>query len=52
MTYRQRVYIGDDLAIMKSGKIVEIGPIDKLLSDPFHPYTRSLINAIPEPESK
>ena len=45
-------YIGDDLAIMKSGKIVEIGPIDKLLSDPFHPYTRSLINAIPEPESK
>lgn len=45
-------YIGDDLAIMKSGKIVEMGPIDKLLSDPFHPYTRSLINAIPEPESK
>src|SRR5215211_6225962 len=41
-------YIGDDLAIMKSGKIVEIGPIDKILSDPCHPYTRSLINAIPE----
>jgi peptide/nickel transport system ATP-binding protein len=45
-------YIGDDLAIMKSGKIVEIGPIDKILSDPGHPYTRSLINAIPELESK
>jgi peptide/nickel transport system ATP-binding protein len=44
-------YIGDDLAIMKSGKIVEIGPIDKILSDPSHPYTRSLINAIPELES-
>jgi peptide/nickel transport system ATP-binding protein len=45
-------YIGDDLAIMKSGKIVEIGPIDKVLSDPCHPYTRSLINAIPELETK
>jgi peptide/nickel transport system ATP-binding protein len=44
-------YIGDDLAIMKSGKIVEIGPIDKILSDPVHPYTRTLINAIPEIES-
>lgn len=45
-------YIGDDLAIMKSGKIVEIGPIDKILSGPRHPYTKTLINAIPELESK
>ena len=45
-------YIGDDLAIMKSGKIVEIGPIDKILSDPVHPYTKMLINAIPEIESE
>ncbi|MDQ3835905.1 MAG: ATP-binding cassette domain-containing protein [Thermoproteota archaeon] len=41
-------YFGDDLAIMKSGKIVEAGPMDKILLDPVHPYTRSLINAIPE----
>lgn len=44
-------YIGDDLAIMKAGKIVEIGPIDKVLLDPVHPYTRTLIDAIPEVES-
>jgi peptide/nickel transport system ATP-binding protein len=44
-------YIGDELAIMKSGKIVEIGSIDKILSDPVHPYTRMLISAIPEIES-
>ncbi|HJU94665.1 MAG TPA: ABC transporter ATP-binding protein [Nitrososphaera sp.] len=44
-------YIGDDLSIMKAGKIVEIGPIDKVLSDPVHPYTRTLIDAIPEVES-
>jgi oligopeptide/dipeptide ABC transporter ATP-binding protein len=36
---------------MKSGKIVEIGPIDKILLDPVHPYTKMLINAIPEIES-
>jgi peptide/nickel transport system ATP-binding protein len=45
-------YIGDDLAIMKSGKIVEIGPIDRILSDPCHPYTRMLINAIPKLETE
>jgi peptide/nickel transport system ATP-binding protein len=41
-------YFGDDVAIMKSGKIVEAGPIDEVLLDPVHPYTRSLISAIPE----
>jgi len=43
-------YIGDDLAIMKDGKIVEIGPINRVLADPYHPYTKNLINAIPEPD--
>lgn len=42
-------YVGDELAIMKSGKIVEIGPIDRVISDPSHPYTKALISAIPEP---
>ena len=45
-------YIGDDLAVMKAGKIVEMGPIDKVLYDPCHPYTKALLHAIPEPESK
>jgi peptide/nickel transport system ATP-binding protein len=43
-------YVGDELAIMKAGKIVEIGPIDRVLSDPYHPYTKELISAIPEPD--
>ena len=42
-------YIGDDLAVMKFGKIVEMGPIDRVLSDPYHSYTKDLIAAIPEP---
>jgi peptide/nickel transport system ATP-binding protein len=44
-------YIGDDLAIMDAGKIVEFGPIDRVLSNPCHPYTKALINAVPEPKS-
>jgi peptide/nickel transport system ATP-binding protein len=43
-------YVGDDLAIMNAGKIVELGPIDRVLADPFHPYTKELIAAIPDPD--
>jgi peptide/nickel transport system ATP-binding protein len=42
-------YVGDDLAVMNAGKIVEMGPIDRVLSDPYHPYTKALISAVPEP---
>ncbi|HJS68683.1 MAG TPA: ABC transporter ATP-binding protein [Nitrososphaera sp.] len=42
-------YVGDDLAVMKDGKIVEMGPIDRVITDPYHPYTKALIGAIPEP---
>jgi peptide/nickel transport system ATP-binding protein len=45
-------YIGDDLVIMNGGKIVEMGPIDRVLSEPCHPYTKALISAVPEPENK
>jgi peptide/nickel transport system ATP-binding protein len=44
-------YVGDELAVMNAGKIVEMGPIDRVLSDPYHPYTKALINAIPEPRA-
>jgi peptide/nickel transport system ATP-binding protein len=42
-------YVGDNLAVMNAGKIVEMGPIDRVLSDPYHPYTKALMSAIPEP---
>ena len=41
-------YVGDQLAIMRYGKIVEIGPIDRVLSEPHQEYTKELIGAIPE----
>jgi peptide/nickel transport system ATP-binding protein len=41
-------YVGDDIAIMNAGKIVEYGPIDTVLQNPSHKYTKSLIDAIPD----
>ncbi|AIF82852.1 ATPase component of various ABC-type transport systems with duplicated ATPase domain [Candidatus Nitrososphaera evergladensis SR1] len=43
-------YVGDDIAIMNAGKIVETGPIDRVLLSPAHQYTKSLIEAIPDPD--
>jgi peptide/nickel transport system ATP-binding protein len=43
-------YIGEDIAIMYLGKIVEIGSIDKVLLNPLHPYTQALIDALSEPD--
>ncbi len=40
----------DRLAIMYMGKIVEQGPTEDIITDPKHPYTKSLIDAVPVPD--
>jgi peptide/nickel transport system ATP-binding protein len=40
-------YISDDVAVMRDGVIVEVGPVDEVLASPQHPYTRELLSAIP-----
>ena len=42
-------HFGKTIAILYLGKIVEMGPIDKILLQPKHPYTQALIDALPEP---
>ena len=42
-------YISDRIAIMYLGKIVEIGDKTTIFSNPIHPYTKSLLAAIPVP---
>ena len=43
-------YFSDRIAVMYFGKIVELGTSDELFAHPFHPYTRSLLSAIPLPD--
>ncbi len=45
-------YVGDNIAIMYLGKIVERGPVEKVVSEPQHPYTRALVSSIPVPDPK
>ncbi|MCF8246713.1 MAG: ABC transporter ATP-binding protein [Saprospiraceae bacterium] len=44
--------ISDRIAVMKDGKIVEIGPTDEVFSNPKSDYTRELLEAIPHVDWK
>jgi peptide/nickel transport system ATP-binding protein len=41
-------YIADDLLVMYAGQIVEQGPVDAVLEQPLHPYTRLLLSSVPD----
>ncbi len=41
-------HISDRIAVMYLGRIVEVGPAEAVFTRPAHPYTRALIDAIPE----
>jgi oligopeptide/dipeptide ABC transporter ATP-binding protein len=43
-------YMCDRLMIMYLGKILEKGPVEELISEPFHPYTQALLAAVPIPD--
>jgi len=38
-----------DVAVMYSGRIIEIGPTGRVFGDPLHPYSRGLLSAVPSP---
>jgi len=43
-------YMADRIAVMCKGRIVEIAPREILMERPVHPYTRSLLAAVPFPD--
>lgn len=45
-------YFSDRIAVMYYGKIVELASSDELFAHPLHPYTKSLLSAIPLPDPK
>ncbi len=42
----------ENIAVMYAGEIVEVGPVEKVLSTPLHPYSEMLIGSILTMESK
>jgi oligopeptide transport system ATP-binding protein len=45
-------HVADRIAVMYLGKIVELGPSDAVYTRPIHPYTQSLLTAIPIPDPR
>lgn len=39
--------IADKIAVMYAGKIVEVGPLEEVISHPLHPYTKKLLESVP-----
>jgi peptide/nickel transport system ATP-binding protein len=42
-------HFSDEIVVMYRGDVVEQGPSDRVILDPQHPYTRTLLAAAPEP---
>lgn len=45
-------YFSDRIAVIHKGRIVEIAPTEELFAHPLHPYTLSLLQAVPMPDPR
>lgn len=45
-------YISDRIGVLHLGRMLETGTTDEIFSNPIHPYTKSLLSAIPSPNPR
>ncbi|MFC3419529.1 ABC transporter ATP-binding protein [Salinicoccus hispanicus] len=45
-------YISDRIAVMYMGQLLEIGDAADVYENPIHPYTKSLLSAVPQPDPR
>lgn len=45
-------YISDDIGVLHLGHLVETGTTEEIFANPVHPYTKSLLSAIPVPNPR
>lgn len=43
-------YFSDRVAVMYLGKIMEVGKVEDVFKNPVHPYTKALLDSVPEPD--
>jgi len=45
-------YLCSRVLVMRRGEVVEQGPTEEVFSNPKHPYTRTLIEAVPSDDAR
>lgn len=45
-------HVADRIFVMYLGKLIEAGPVKQVFNNPLHPYTKALLNAIPQADPK
>ncbi|WP_027121182.1 ABC transporter ATP-binding protein [Mycoplasma leonicaptivi] len=45
-------YISDRIAVMNKGRLLEVGKTEEIMKNPLHPYTKSLLDAVPSIKGK
>ncbi len=43
-------YLGGEVMVITKGEIVERGPVSTVMHEPSHPYTKLLLDSIPQPD--
>ncbi len=46
----QARYIGNHIIVMYLGRIAEMGPMEEVIRNPLHPYTKALVSNVPIPD--